>query len=46
MPGMMDTVLNIGLNDDVAEHMVERTGDARGCFMQSVTGRVVTRPAD
>jgi len=29
MPGMMDTVLNIGLNDDVAEAMAELTGDAR-----------------
>ena len=27
MPGMMDTVLNIGLNDDVAEGMVTLTGD-------------------
>ncbi|MDF1597120.1 MAG: pyruvate, phosphate dikinase [Acidimicrobiia bacterium] len=29
MPGMMDTVLNIGLNDEVAEGMVQLTGDAR-----------------
>jgi pyruvate,orthophosphate dikinase len=29
MPGMMDTVLNIGLNDDVVKGMVELTGDAR-----------------
>ncbi|MEZ4583873.1 MAG: PEP/pyruvate-binding domain-containing protein [Caldilineaceae bacterium] len=29
MPGMMDTVLNIGLNDDTAKTMVELTGDAR-----------------
>lgn len=29
MPGMMDTVLNIGLNDDVAAGMVALTGDAR-----------------
>jgi pyruvate,orthophosphate dikinase len=29
MPGMMDTVLNIGLNDDVAEGMVRLTGDER-----------------
>ena len=27
MPGMMDTVLNIGLNDEVAEGMVKLTGD-------------------
>jgi pyruvate,orthophosphate dikinase len=29
MPGMMDTVLNIGLNDEVVKGMVELTGDAR-----------------
>ena len=29
MPGMMDTVLNIGLNDDVAAGLIESTGDAR-----------------
>ena len=29
MPGMMDTVLNIGLNDETAEGMIELTGDPR-----------------
>jgi pyruvate,orthophosphate dikinase len=29
MPGMMDTVLNIGLNDEVAKSMVALTHDAR-----------------
>jgi pyruvate,orthophosphate dikinase len=29
MPGMMDTILNIGMNDEVARGMVELTGDAR-----------------
>jgi pyruvate,orthophosphate dikinase len=29
MPGMMDTVLNIGLNDDTAKGMVALTGDER-----------------
>lgn len=29
MPGMMDTVLNIGLNDDTAEAMVKLTGNER-----------------
>jgi pyruvate,orthophosphate dikinase len=29
MPGMMDTVLNIGLNDETAQSMVKLTGDAR-----------------
>ena len=29
MPGMMDTVLNIGLNDEVVQKWVERGGEAR-----------------
>jgi len=29
MPGMMDTVLNIGLNDEVAQSLVKLTGDER-----------------
>ncbi len=29
MPGMMDTVLNIGLNDETAQGMIELTGDSR-----------------
>jgi pyruvate,orthophosphate dikinase len=29
MPGMMDTVLNIGLNDESARGMIELTGDER-----------------
>lgn len=29
MPGMMDTVLNIGLNDEVAQGLVKLTGDER-----------------
>ncbi|MEZ4519049.1 MAG: pyruvate, phosphate dikinase [Chloroflexota bacterium] len=32
MPGMMDTVLNIGLNDEIAETMVGLTGDRRFVF--------------
>jgi len=32
MPGMMDTVLNIGLNDDVVAGLVEQTGDARFAY--------------
>ena len=27
MPGMMDTVLNLGLNDDVAQSMISKTGN-------------------
>ena len=29
MPGMMDTVLNLGLNDETAEGLARRSGDAR-----------------
>lgn len=32
MPGMMDTILNIGLNDEVAQGLVERSGDERFVF--------------
>jgi pyruvate,orthophosphate dikinase len=32
MPGMMDTVLNIGLNDETSQGMIELTGDARFVF--------------
>jgi pyruvate,orthophosphate dikinase len=32
MPGMMDTVLNIGLNDQVAEGLARLTGDDRFVF--------------
>ena len=29
MPGMMDTVLNLGLNDDTVRSMISETGDSR-----------------
>lgn len=29
MPGMMDTVLNLGLNDEVVEGLIEKTGNPR-----------------
>jgi pyruvate,orthophosphate dikinase len=32
MPGMMDTVLNIGMNDTVAESLVKLSGDRRFVF--------------
>jgi pyruvate, orthophosphate dikinase len=32
MPGMMDTVLNIGLNDETAEGMARLTGDPRFAY--------------
>jgi pyruvate,orthophosphate dikinase len=39
MPGMMDTVLNVGMNDEIAEAMVERTGDGR--FVYDLYRRLV-----
>jgi len=32
MPGMMDTVLNLGLNDKTVEGLVKRSGDARFAY--------------
>lgn len=32
MPGMMDTVLNLGLNDETVEGMARKTGDARFAY--------------
>ncbi|MBF0108958.1 MAG: pyruvate, phosphate dikinase [Magnetococcales bacterium] len=32
MPGMMDTVLNLGLNDVTVQGLIKRTGDARFAF--------------
>ena len=32
MPGMMDTILNLGLNDDVAEGMAEKTQNPRFAY--------------
>ncbi|MHC5059685.1 MAG: pyruvate, phosphate dikinase [Planctomycetota bacterium] len=32
MPGMMDTVLNLGLNDDVIKGIIEKTGNARFAY--------------
>ncbi|MHC4604774.1 MAG: pyruvate, phosphate dikinase, partial [Planctomycetota bacterium] len=32
MPGMMDTVLNLGLNDEVIEGIIRRTGNARFAY--------------
>jgi pyruvate,orthophosphate dikinase len=29
MPGMMDTILNLGLNDEIVEGLVEKTGNPR-----------------
>ena len=32
MPGMMDTVLNLGLNDDTVQALAEHSGDARFAY--------------
>jgi pyruvate, orthophosphate dikinase len=32
MPGMMDTILNLGLNDEVVEGLAQSTGDERFAF--------------
>ncbi|WP_162179613.1 pyruvate, phosphate dikinase [Thermogemmatispora carboxidivorans] len=32
MPGMMDTVLNLGLNDETVQGLVEQTGDERFAY--------------
>jgi pyruvate,orthophosphate dikinase len=52
MPGMMDTVLNIGLNDEVAEALVASSGDERFVFdlyrrlVQMLGGVVLGVPDD
>ncbi len=32
MPGMMETVLNLGLNDEIVEGLIAHSGDARFCY--------------
>jgi pyruvate,orthophosphate dikinase len=32
MPGMMDTVLNLGLNDETVQGLIARSSDARFCY--------------
>jgi len=44
MPGMMDTVLNLGMNDGVAEAIIGLTGDER--FMWDAYRRFVTMFSD
>jgi pyruvate,orthophosphate dikinase len=44
MPGMMDTVLNIGLNDETVEGLINRSGDPR--FAWDAYRRFVTMYAD
>ncbi|WP_221892378.1 PEP/pyruvate-binding domain-containing protein [Teredinibacter haidensis] len=48
MPGMMDTILNIGLNDQVVEGMIGLTSDERFVYdlyrrLVQMFGSVVTR---
>ena len=33
MPGMMDTILNLGLNEDVVNVLAEKSGNARCIFI-------------
>jgi len=40
MPGMMDTVLNLGLNDEVVESLIKLTGDER--FVYDAYRRLIT----
>ena len=44
MPGMMDTVLNLGLNDKIAARLVELSGDER--FVYDAYRRFVTMYGD
>jgi pyruvate,orthophosphate dikinase len=51
MPGMMDTVLNIGLNDEVVEGLIEQTQDPRFVYdayrrLVQMYGTVVLGVAD
>ena len=51
MPGMMDTVLNIGLNDETVQGMIELTGDERFVYdayrrLIQMFGSVVMEIAD
>jgi pyruvate,orthophosphate dikinase len=44
MPGMMDTILNLGLNDETVQGLVEESGDAR--FAYDSYRRFITMYAD
>ena len=48
MPGMMDTILNLGLNDKVAEGLVKKTNNPRFVYdflVLSICGRLRRRGA-
>ena len=44
MPGMMDTVLNLGINDDVARALIKLIGDER--FVWDAYRRFITMLSD
>ncbi len=44
MPGMMDTVLNLGLNDDTVKGLIEKSGDER--FAYDAYRRLIMMYAD
>jgi len=44
MPGMMDTVLNLGMNDEVVEGLIRLTGDER--FVYDAYRRLITMFGD
>ncbi|MFQ6134519.1 MAG: pyruvate, phosphate dikinase, partial [Nitrososphaerales archaeon] len=51
MPGMMDTVLNVGLNDKTVQGLIEQTGDPRFAYdayrrFIQLFGKVVLRVKD
>jgi len=51
MPGMMDTILNLGLNDEVVESLAEETGNRRFAYdayrrLLEIFGRVVLKVPD
>ena len=52
MPGMMNTILNLGLNDEIAEGLARKTGNARFAydsyrrFIQMFADVVVGTPGD
>jgi len=51
MPGMMDTILNLGLNDEIVESLAEETGNRRFAYdayrrLLEIFGKVVLKIPD
>ena len=44
MPGMMDTILNLGLNEEVVETLAEASGNARWAWEMCIRDR--EKPVD